>query len=115
MPSKEINLQELNARLHSATPPTLLEALPAKYYRDWHLPGARPMPHDEVRALAPTLVPDKRTPIVVYCASATCRNSHIAASVLGQLGYTDVAVFAGGKQAWSEAGLPVERGIEQVA
>ncbi|HET7134892.1 MAG TPA: rhodanese-like domain-containing protein [Casimicrobiaceae bacterium] len=115
MSSKEIGLQEVNARVHSATPPVLLEALPAKYYRDWHLPGARHMPHDEVRRLAPALVPDKRTPIVVYCASATCRNSHIAASVLAQLGYEHVEVFTGGKQAWSEAGLAVERAVEQVA
>lgn len=112
---KEISLHELNARVHSATPPMLLEALPAKYYRDWHLPGARHMPHDEARGLAPTLVPDKRTPIVVYCASATCRNSHIAARVLVQLGYQHVEVFPGGKQAWSEAGLAVERAVEQVA
>jgi rhodanese-related sulfurtransferase len=115
MSSKEIGLQEVNARVHSATPPVLLEALPAKYYRDWHLPGARHMPHDEVRRLAPALVPDKRTPIVVYCASAACRNSHIAASVLAQLGYEHVEVFTGGKRAWSEAGLAVERAVEQVA
>jgi rhodanese-related sulfurtransferase len=115
MSPKEIGLKELNARLHSTTPPVLLEALPAKYYQDWHLPGAHHMPHDEARALAATLVPDKRTPIVVYCASATCRNSHIAASVLAQLGYEHVEVFTGGKQAWSEAGLPVERAVEQLA
>ena len=107
--TREIGLQALRARLRSANARVLLEALPAKYYDDWHLPGARHMPHDQVRELAALLVPDKRAPVVVYCASATCRNSHVAASVLAQLGYEDVAVFAGGKRAWSEAGLPVER------
>jgi len=115
MSPEEIGVHELITRLRSATPPTLLEALPARYYQDWHLPGARHLPYDEVRALAPTLVPDKRTPIVVYCASATCRNSHVAAVVLVQLGYSDVAVFAGGKQAWSEASLAVERGVAHAA
>ena len=113
--SKEIGLQDLNERLRSAEPPLLLEALPAKYYDDWHLPGARHLPHDDVRRLAATVAPDKRAPIVVYCASATCRNSHIAASQLTQLGYLDVSVFPGGKEAWSEAGLPVERGVAQAA
>jgi rhodanese-related sulfurtransferase len=63
-----------------------------------------------VRALAPGLLPDKAAEIVVYCASATCQNSHIAAKVLAQLGYANVAVYAGGKQDWQEAGLPLERG-----
>jgi 3-mercaptopyruvate sulfurtransferase SseA len=30
--------------------------------------------------------------------------------VLEQMGYSDVSVYAGGKQDWDEAGLPVERG-----
>jgi rhodanese-related sulfurtransferase len=113
--SKEISLQDLNRRLRSTEPPLLLEALPAKYYEDWHLPGARHLPHDEVRRLAATVAPDKQAEVVVYCASATCRNSHIAASQLTQLGYVNVSLFAGGKQAWSEAGLPVERGVAQAA
>jgi rhodanese-related sulfurtransferase len=89
---------------------TLAEALPEKYWRDWHLPGARHLPHDQVRSLAPSVLPDKSAQIVVYCASSTCQNSHIAAQLLEQMGYANVAVYAGGKQDWQEAGLPVERG-----
>lgn len=88
---------------------TLVEALPEKYWRDWHLPNAKHLPHDQVKQLAPGALPDKNAAIVVYCASSTCQNSHIAARALAQLGYTDVAVYAGGKQDWQEAGLPVER------
>jgi rhodanese-related sulfurtransferase len=29
---------------------------------------------------------------------------------MGQLGYTDVRVYAEGKKDWQEAGLPVEQG-----
>ena len=104
-----IDRTELLRRLAGAVRPTLVEALPEKYYRDWHLPGALHLPHTQVRELAPALLPDRSAGIVVYCASATCQNSHIAAGVLGQLGYTDVVVYGGGKQDWSEAGLPVER------
>jgi rhodanese-related sulfurtransferase len=100
---------ELQRRLAGTARPTLIEALPEKYYRDWHLPGALHLPHTEVRERAAAILPDKTADIVVYCASATCQNSHIAAKVLEQLGYTRVAVYAGGKQDWSEAGLPVER------
>ena len=107
--SRLIDRHELQRQLSSPTPPALVEALPEKYYRDWHLPGALHLPHTEVRERAPALLADKSRPVVVYCASATCNNSHIAAGILGQLGYGDVAVYAGGKQDWSEAGLPVER------
>jgi rhodanese-related sulfurtransferase len=113
--TKEISLDDLKLRLESATPPILVEALPAKYYDDWHLPGARHLPHDEVRQRAASTVPDRSASIVVYCASDTCRNSHIAASQLAQLGYGDVSVFAGGKKGWSEAGLPIETGVSRAA
>ena len=86
----------------------LLEALPEKYYRDGHLPGARWFPHDRARELAAVAAPRKDAPVVVYCASATCQNSHVAAKVLVDLGYQDVRVYAGGKADWADAGLPLE-------
>ena len=105
-----ITRDELSSLLASARPPMVFEALPARYFEDSHLPGARNMPHDAVAELAPALAPDKAAPIVVYCASAACQNSHIAAARLKQLGYTDVRVYAEGKQDWIGAGLPVEQG-----
>jgi rhodanese-related sulfurtransferase len=107
--TKLIDRETLVHKLHSAGRPVLVEALPEKYWHDWHLPGARHMPHDRVAALASTVLPDKSAEIVVYCASATCQNSHIAARQLERLGYASVAVYAGGKQDWHDAGLPVER------
>jgi rhodanese-related sulfurtransferase len=38
----------------------------------------------------------------------TCQNSHQAAERLAELGYSNVAVYAGGKQDWKEAGLRLE-------
>jgi len=108
--AKTITRLELQDKIAGPARPILLEALPAKYFLDGHLPGAVHMPHDKVRALAGAVVPDKDAEIVVYCASATCQNSHIAASTLEQLGYRKVGVYAGGKQDWVEAGLPLEKG-----
>ena len=107
---KTHTLNELRARLAANPSTVLLEALPEKYYQDWHLPGALHMPHDAVGELAPTLIPDKTSEVVVYCASKTCQNSHIAANLLTQLGYINVAVYAGGKQEWSDAELPTQPG-----
>lgn len=110
-----ITLAQLRSRLDSAKPPALLEALPERYYADKHLPGALHFPHDQVDRLAAELIRDKEAEIVVYCASPTCRNSHVAAQRLIQLGYTNVAVYAGGKQEWEEAGLPFDHTHVSVA
>jgi rhodanese-related sulfurtransferase len=101
--NKTVTRNELQSRRDANPALVLLEALPAKYYDDWHLPGALHFPHDRARELAPVVAPDKAAEIVVYCASRTCQNSHIAANVLRQLGYANVAVYAGGKEDWKEA------------
>jgi rhodanese-related sulfurtransferase len=105
-----ITRAELKAKLDRKEKLILAEALPARYYLDKHLPGAINVPHDQVDALAPVLLPDKSAQIVVYCASAPCRNSGLAAQRLVELGYTNVRDYHEGKQDWIEAGLPVESG-----
>lgn len=89
---------------------TVIEALPANYYEDAHLPGAINIPHDQVIELAPELLPDKQAEIVVYCSNDACRNSTIAAKQLTALGYFNVYDYEAGKQDWIDAGLPTESG-----
>lgn len=110
-----ITRDELKAKLDRGDEFTLVEALPARYYEDTHLPGAINIPHDAIDALAPTLLPDKAAEIVVYCASAPCRNSGIAAQRLTELGYANVRDYHEGKADWTEAGLPVETGSARQA
>lgn len=107
--TRTISRNELQQALGNGDAPVLIEALPERYYMQGHLPGARHLPHDEVKAKAAQIVPDKGQPIVVYCASETCRNSHIAAEQFKALGYADVAVYPGGKKDWEEAGLAFEK------
>ena len=105
-----ISREELKAKLDRGHPVILVEALPEKYYRHAHLPGAINIPHDQVDALAPRLLPDKTAEIVVYCANGPCRNSGIAAERLAQLGYGNVRDYHEGKADWIAAGFPVESG-----
>lgn len=105
-----ITRDELRRRIDRDEPLVLLEALPAAHYEDVHLPGALNMPHDRVEELAPRLAPNRDAEVVVYCASAPCQNSGIAANRLVALGYTDVREYVEGKEDWIGAGLPVERG-----
>jgi rhodanese-related sulfurtransferase len=105
-----ITRAELRDLIEANAPITIVEALPAQYFEDAHLPGAINIPHTEVRELAPELLPDKDAAVVVYCANLPCPNSGIAVHVLTKLGYTNVRDYAEGKDDWREAGLPLEQG-----
>lgn len=107
--TKTVSREELQTLMNGDASPVVLEALPERYFAEGHLPGAQHLPHDAVAERASDMVPDKDAAIVVYCANDACRNSHKAARAFLELGYTDVAVYPGGKQDWMEAGLPLEK------
>src|ERR687894_591869 len=87
--ARMITLEELRDRMAANPDLVVVEALGEPYYRHSHLPGAINLPHDQVDALAPELLPDKNAEIVVYCANGPCPNSGIAASRLVELGYAN--------------------------
>lgn len=113
--TQTISRATIESLLESNEPITLVEALPAKYFDEGHLPGAINIPHDQVRELAPSLLPDKEALIAVYCASTTCRNSKVATDLLRSLGYSNALEYTDGKQDWVEAGLPLEPTLEKRA
>jgi rhodanese-related sulfurtransferase len=48
-------------------------------------------------------------PVMEYCASERCQDSHRAAKRLNGIGLEEVSVYAGGKADWKERGYPPER------
>jgi len=68
---KTISRDELKQKIDRKDKFLLFETLPTATYHHAHLPGAINMPPDKVTELAPTLAPDKRAEIVVYCANPT--------------------------------------------
>ena len=106
--TKTITREQIKEKLDTEEPVTIIEALPQKYFDAEHLPRALNIPHDEIEARAPDMIPDKDTFIVVYCASTACQNSKIAADTLQQMGYTSAYEYVEGKQHWLEAKFPVE-------
>ena len=106
--SSSITREELYRNVTSNDAIVLVEALGPGYFADAHLPGAVNIPPDLVDVLAPRLIGECDASVVVYC-SGTCQNSEIVANRLEQLGYTNVRVYAGGKEDWVEAGLPIDR------
>ncbi len=96
----------------SSTPGTaiVVEALPASYYEDAHIPGARNLPHDSDEAAIAAVLPDRDATVVVYCSNLACQNSTILSRRLVQLGFSDVREYERGKEDWIAAGLPVRDG-----
>lgn len=107
--SRELSRADLAQAMLSKTPPIVFEALDKKYFDHGHLPGAIMMPPADVETTAAAHVARKDLPVVIYCASDTCANSHQAADALAGQGYSNVSVYTGGKQDWVDAGLKLER------
>jgi rhodanese-related sulfurtransferase len=87
---------------------TVVDALPASYYDQQHLPGALNLFVDEARDRALEVLPDKDAAIVAYCSNEACPNSEGVARVLTSLGYSHVRRYREGIQDWAGAGLPTE-------
>jgi rhodanese-related sulfurtransferase len=103
-----ITRKDLHTRITDGDSIVVVEALGAAFYADAHLPGAINIPPGHVDWLAPALVPSRNAAVVVYC-TGSCSSADAVARRLEELGYSNVAVYTGGKEDWVEHGLPVER------
>ena len=65
-----IEREELRAKMDRGDPFALLEVLAPQYYRRSPLSGALNLPPGNVGEMAPTLLPDKKAEIVLYCWDA---------------------------------------------
>ena len=102
-----IPIERTKQKLDHSKKITLIEALPAESYHHADLPGTINLPPDQVRTLAPQLLPQKDAEVIVYCAGAICHSSEGVARELTEMGYSNVRRYVGGKQDWIDAGLPI--------
>jgi sulfur-carrier protein adenylyltransferase/sulfurtransferase len=70
------------------------------------LPGAKHVPRGYLESRIEGVVPDRSTPVVIYCASGT--RSALAAHTLQELGYQDVRSMTGGITLWKDRGYKVD-------
>ena len=95
----EIDPAEAEARQGAAT---FLDVRELDEYEQGMIPGAVFIPRGHLEAQIENKIPDKATPVVVYCAGGM--RSAFAADTLSQLGYTDVVSMAGGFGRWKNEG-----------
>ncbi len=84
----------------------LIDARPtARKYDLGHIPTAINIPDTNFDKLAPTLLPqDKSMLLVFYCEGYDCILSHSSAAKADRLGYSNVRVFAEGFPGWVAGG-----------
>jgi rhodanese-related sulfurtransferase len=111
----EIDRDELKQKLDHPKKSILVEALPPEQFRKLHLPGAINIPVEQIRNRAPELMPNKDIELIVYCAGPACHASRQAADELTAMGYANVRHYVGGKEDWTQAGLPVVSGEKPLA
>jgi rhodanese-related sulfurtransferase len=89
----------------TATPaPTVVDVRSEKEWAAGHLAGSVNIPLNHLRDRAGEIANDR--PVVVHCEGGY--RSAIAASVLAQVGRTDVLDLVGGFKAWAASKLPVQ-------
>lgn len=74
-------------------------------YDEWHIPDITLIPMSELQARVGEIPADKT--VIVTCNSGN-RSGQVT-DFLRQNGYDNVHNMAGGIQAWSQAGLPIDR------
>jgi rhodanese-related sulfurtransferase len=104
----EIGREELLRRLDGNDELVLVDALGPISFGAARLPGAINITPERVDAIAARRIPDLDTLVVVYCANPECESSVEVAQRLVELGYRNVLHYAGGKEDWRGAGLPLE-------
>ena len=97
----EVGPSEVRNRLDELT---VLDVREADEYDQGAVPGAKFIPRGVLERDIAMLVPDLKTPIVVYCSGGS--RSALAAASLIDIGYSDVNSLDGGFDKWKADGHP---------
>jgi len=103
---RTISLEALKARLEAGTPTTLVDVREQHEFNAGYIPGAIHIPRGFLEIQAEGKLPDKKAPIVVYCAGGT--RSAFATKTLNELGYEDVISANPGFVRWKDMRYPME-------
>jgi rhodanese-related sulfurtransferase len=105
---KIVSAQELN----NASPAAVFNVDTSQEFAQGHVPGSHWISRGWLEFQVEDFAPSKTAPVVVTCGDGQL--SLLAGATLKDLGYQDVSVMEGGIASWSEAGLPLEKGLSGV-
>ena len=64
-----VSTKDLKSKLDKKQGITVVETLAPERYREAHLPGALNIPPEQIKELAPQMLPNKDAEIIAYCAN----------------------------------------------
>lgn len=102
----EVTVDQAKANIDKGMYKVILDVREPKEYRAGHIPGAINIPRGVLEFKVTGKIPDKSTPILVYCK--TGGRGALAGQTLMKMGYKNVTNMDGGWVAWEKKGYPVE-------
>src|SRR5690242_16504882 len=102
----EVTVDDVDRDLRSASPRALIDVRERTEFDQGYIPGAAHISKGFLELQIEERVPDRSTPITLYCQGGT--RSLLAARALQTMGYEDVVSMAGGFGAWKQKGLRFE-------
>jgi len=104
---RETDIKGFKGMLANGEKPLLVDTREESEWAAGHAAGAVHISKGVIERDIEAKVPDKKTPMVLYCGGGF--RSALAAEALQKMGYSNVISLDGGWRAWQQSGLPVER------
>ncbi len=101
----EISTIDAHERLEASDGSIFVDVREPDEWEEGHVPGAVYTGRGRLEQRIEGLVPDKSTPLLVYCSAGS--RSAFAAKVLEELGYLNVVNVAGGFSEWKRNGFEI--------
>lgn len=101
---QEITADEVCAMLERKEKLVLIDVREDSEWAAGHIEGAQHMGRGIIERDIENAIPDKSTPIVLYCGGGY--RSALSADSLQKMGYTNVLSMAGGWSGWCEKDYP---------
>ncbi len=101
--------REVASLMGGRAPHAVLDLRERAAFQKSHIFRATSLPRRLLELRLPALVTCRQTPVVIYDEDAAL--SALAAPTLGEMGYTDVRILAGGLAGWQGAGQPTVQGV----
>ena len=105
--SREVGAFEATALINRRNA-VVLDVREPSEYEGGRIPNAVHMPQSQIASRGHELKKFASRPVIAYCERGV--RSRSAAGALAKLGFGEVYTLRGGLRAWSDAGLPTEKG-----
>ncbi len=112
--SIDIHSAQLVSKIIKEKQRTIIDVRAREVFDMGHIPTAVSFPlvtfDDNFLQMLSTI--KQHDPVLLYCSSVYCTDSHSFADLIMNMGYTDVKVFSGGFDQWQEKGYEIEKNKE---